>query len=224
MLKQVRAFPPRLKERAYPKQVTQEGDAERYGGVKFQIDETIFAAYDKAEMRKAKVLVIASSDFVNNSLLCPDVIMFAGNGLDWIQSISMTIGVQRQTEMFPVTIVFTGINDHLHSRDFLRRLRDPATAEVAVWPAIKDVLESIGKIMEGLNEGGSKNIELPAVWSDISNAMRELKDLSLHMIVSDDMLGLELSNFSNYLKMKPGFDDDYQVTVEMSNDMWFKGI
>ena len=28
----------------------------------------------------------------------------------------MAIGVQRQTEMNPITIVFAGINDHLHSR------------------------------------------------------------------------------------------------------------
>ena len=38
--------------------------------------------------------------------------------------------------------------------------------------------------------------ELPEVWSDISNAMRGVKDHSLHMLVLDEVLGLELSNFS----------------------------
>ena len=38
--------------------------------------------------------------------------------------------------------------------------------------------------------------ELPSVWSDISNAMRGFKDHSLHMLVLDEVLGLELSNFS----------------------------
>ena len=45
--------------------------------------------------------------------------------------------------------------------------------------------------------------ELPAVWSDISNAMRGFKDHSLHMLVLDKVLGLELSNFSRQLKLKP---------------------
>ena len=132
-----------MKERAYPKQVNQEGDVHRYGGLKaIKKDETIFAAYDKAEVRKAKIVIVASSDFIytSKSLFWPDVIMLAAVDLDLMQSVSMAIGVQRQTEMHPITIVFAGINDHLHSRVFLSRLREPTTAESAVWPAIKDIL------------------------------------------------------------------------------------
>ena len=135
--------------------------------------------------------------------------------------------------MNPITIVFAGINDHLHSRGFLSRLREPITAEDAVWPAIKDILESMGGIMDTLKENAFPNItpkavlalspgyaylpdglkfvyamvallsegkydviisapnrgievenlrplraELPAVWSDISSAMRGFKDHS----------------------------------------------
>ena len=47
--------------------------------------------------------------------------MLAAIDLDLMQSVSMAIGVQRQTEMNPITIVFDGINDHLHSRGFLSR-------------------------------------------------------------------------------------------------------
>ena len=91
-------------------------------------------------MRKAKVLVVASSDFVHTSksLFWPDVIILAGTVLDWMQSLSMGIGVQCQTEMKPIIIVFAGINDHMHSRGLLSRLRELITAEDAVWPAIKD--------------------------------------------------------------------------------------
>ena len=67
-----------------------------------------------------------------------------------MQSVSMAIGVQRETEMNSITIVFAGINDHLHSRGFLSRLREPTTAEGAVWPANKDILESIGEIIDTL--------------------------------------------------------------------------
>ena len=56
--------------------------------------------------------------------------------------------------------------------------------------------------------------ELPAVWSDISNALRGLKDHSLHNVVLDVVLGLELSNFSRQLKMKPRINNNHQVIVE----------
>ena len=84
-----------MKERAYPKQVTQEGDVERYGGMKIRKDETNFAAHDKVEMRKAKVLMVANSDFAHtsNSLFWSDVIILAAIDLDLIQSVSMAIGV-----------------------------------------------------------------------------------------------------------------------------------
>ena len=128
MFRQVKATPGHVKERAYPKQVNQEGDVQRYGGLKsIKKDETIFAAYDKAEMRKAKIMIVASSDFVHTSesLFWPDVLMLAAVDLDPMQSVSMAIGVQRQTEIHTITIVFAGINDHLHSRVFLSRLGEP---------------------------------------------------------------------------------------------------
>ena len=53
--------------------------------------------------------------------------------------------------------------------------------------------------------------ELPAVWSDISNAMRGFKNHSLHMLVLDEVLGFELFDFSRQLKRKPGIDDNHRV-------------
>ena len=187
--------------------------------------------------------------------------------------------MQRQTDMKPITIVFAGINDHLQSRGLLSRLREPTTAEAAVWPEIKDILEVMGEVVDTLKEGSFTRItpravfalspgyarlpdrlkfvyaivallsegkydviisapnreiemenlrplraELPVVWSDISNAMRGFKDHSLHMLALDEVLGLELSNFSRQLKLKPGLDDDYRVIVAMSNDLWFRGM
>ena len=40
----------------------------------------------------------------------------------------------------------------------------------------------------------------------------------------DEVLGLELSNFSRQLKLKPGIDDNHRVIVAMSNDLWFRGM
>ena len=282
MFRQVATPPSHVKDRTYPKLVSQEGDVQRYGGLKaIKKDETIFAAYDKAEIRKAKIMIIANSEFVytSKSLFWPDVIMLAAVDLDLLQSVYLAIGVQRQTDMNPITIVFAGINDHLHSRGFLSRLRDPTTAENALWPAIKDILESMGEVVDATKEGSFTKVtprvvfalspgyaylpdgikfvyaivtllsegkydviisapnrmiemenlrllraELPAVWSDISNAMRGFKDHALHMLVLDEVLGLELSNFSRQLKLKPGIDDDHRVIAAMSNDLWFRAM
>ena len=282
MFRQVSSPPGHVKERIYPKLVGQDGDVQRYGGLKaIKKDETIFAAYDKAEMRKAKIMIVANSEFVytSKSLFWPDVIMLAAVDLDLLQSVYLAIGVQRQTGMNPITIVFAGINDHLHSRGFLSRLRDPTTAENAVWPAIKDILESMGAVVDATKEGSFTKVtprvvfalspgyaylpdglkfvyaivtllsegkydviisapnrmtemenlrplraELPAVWSDISNAMRGFKDHALHMLVLDEVLELELSNFSRQLKLKPGIDDDHRVVLAIANDLWFRAM
>ena len=62
------------------------------------------------------------------------------------------------------------------------------------------------------------------MWSDISNTMSGLRDHYLYMLVLEEVLGLELSNFSRQLKMKPGVDDNHQVIVELSIDLWFRGM
>ena len=98
MFRQLKKTQGHVKESVYPKQVNQEGDVQRYGGLKAIIkDETIFAAYDKAEMRKAKIMIVANSDIVHisTSLFWPDVMMLAAVDLDLMQSVSMAIGVQR---------------------------------------------------------------------------------------------------------------------------------
>ena len=282
MFRQVSSPPGHVKKRIYPKLVNQDGDVQRYGGLKaIKKDETIFAAIDKAEMRKAKIMIVANSEFVHTSksLFWPDVIMLAAVDLDLLQSVSLAIGVQRQTDMNPITIVFAGINDHLHSSGFLSRLRDPTTAENAVWPAMKDILESMGEVVDATKEGSFTKVtprivfalspgyaqlpdglkfvyaivtflsekkyyviisapnrmiemenlrplkaELPAVWSDISNAMRGFKDHALYLLVLDEVLGLELSKFRRQLKLKPGIDDDHRVIAAMSNDLWFRAM
>ena len=158
MFRQLKTPPGHVKEKVYTKQVNQEGDVQRYGGLKaIKKDETIFAAYNKAEMRKAKLMIVANSEFVHTSkpLFWQDVIMLAAVDLDLLQSVSMAIAVQRQTEMNLITIVFAGINYYLHSRGFLSRLREPTTAENAVWPAIKDILESMGEVVDTMKEGPS---------------------------------------------------------------------
>ena len=210
MLKQICAPPGQVKDRAYPKQVTQEGDVQRYGGMKtIKKDETIFAAYDKAEMRKAKIMIVASSEFVHTSksLFWPDVIMLAAVDLDLMLSVSMAIGLQRQTEMNTITIVFAGMNDHLHSRGFLSRLREPTTAEDAVWPAIWDILETMGEVVDTLKEGAFPKIKPRAVFAlspgyahlpdglkFVYAMMALLSEGKYYVIISAPNRGIEMEN------------------------------
>ena len=178
MFRQVSSPPGHVRERIYPKLVNQDDDVQRYGGLKaIKKDETIFAAYDKAEMRKAKIMIVANSEFVytSKSLFWPDVIMLAAVDLDLLQSVSLAIGVQRQTDMNLITIVFAGINDHLHSRSFLSRLRDPTTAENAVWPAIKDILESMSEVVDATKEGSFTKVT-PRVVFALSPGYAHLPD------------------------------------------------
>ena len=167
MFRQVATPPSHMKDRTYPKQVSQDVDVQRYGGLKaIKKDETIFAAYDKAEMRKAKIMIVANSEFVytSKSLFWPDFIMLAAVDLDLLHAVSLTIGVQRQTDMNPVAIVFAGINDHLHRRGFLR-LRDTTMAENAVWPAIKDILESMGEVVDATKQGSFTKVTPRVVFT-----------------------------------------------------------
>ena len=107
---------------------------------------------------KAKILVVESSDFVHTSKssFWPDMIMLVVTDLDLMQSVSMAIAVQRQTEMNPITVGFACINDHLHSKGFLSRLIEPTTEEDAVWPVKKDILMSMGEIEDVLKEEHSR--------------------------------------------------------------------
>ena len=64
---------------------------------------------------------------------------------------------------------------------------------------------------------------MPSVWADITNAMRGFKDHSLHMLVLDEVLVLELSNFSRQLKLKLEINDNHRMIMAMSDDLWFRG-
>ena len=82
-----------------------------------------------------------------------------------------------------------------------------------------DVISSAPNRMIEMDNLRPLMAEIPAVWSDISNAMRGFKENALHMLVLDELLGLELSNFSRQLKLKPGIDDDHGVVIAMFNDL-----
>ena len=83
----------------------------------------------------------------------------------------MVIGVQRQTKLNPITIVFVGIIDHLCSIGFLIRLRESTTVEDAVWSSIEEILESRGEIID-LSKGGGFQFILSAGYAHLPGGLK----------------------------------------------------
>ena len=112
--------------RDYPRTTMVDGDEQRYGKLKAPIGDGLFAAYDPLEMKAAKYLIVASSDYLYTprSLFWPDVIFLTAPKLDWGQAIGMMISMRRVVSMEPQVKVVAGSNDHLQSRGLLSRLTD----------------------------------------------------------------------------------------------------
>ena len=107
-----------------PRATSVEGDDKRYAGLKTPMGDSLFAAYDPLDIKAAKNLIVASSDYLYapRSLFGRDLIFLTAPKLDWGQSVGMTISVQRTVSMDPQVIIIAGSNDHLQSRGLLSRL------------------------------------------------------------------------------------------------------
>ena len=103
-----------------------EGDDRRYAGLKAAVGDCLFAAYHILDIKAAKYLIVASSDYLYTPryLIWPKLISSTAPKLDWGQSVGMTMSVRRTISMDPQVIVITGSNDHLQSRGLLSRLTD----------------------------------------------------------------------------------------------------
>ena len=73
-----------------------DGDDKRYGKLKTPIGDGLFAAYDPLDMKAAKYLIVASSDYLYTprSLFWPDVIFLTAPILDWGHDDKCTKGGQ----------------------------------------------------------------------------------------------------------------------------------
>ena len=265
--------------RDYPRTTTVDGDDKRYGKLKAPIGDGLFAAYDPLDMKAAKYLIVASSDYLYTprSLFWPDVIFLTAPKLDWGQAIGMMISVRRVVSMEPQVIVVAGSIDHLQSRGLLSRLTDGSIpSNEVIGEAIMTLLSAMAEVGAAAKQGFTQNVvkvvfvlspgyaalpeplqfvytmvttiaegrfnmiipapnrvvdpdnyypsrsELPAVWADISNAIRGLRDCSTTRLVLDGVLGLELSNFPRLLKLRPGVDDNHLLVQRVADDLWFR--
>ena len=147
--------------RDYPRTTTVGGDDKRYGKLKAPVGDGLFAAYDPLDMKAAKYLIVASSDYLYTprSLFWPDVIFLKAPKLDWGQAIGMMISVRRVVSMEPQVIVVAGSNDHLQSRGLLTRLTDGSIpSNEVIGEAIMTLLSAMAEVETAAKQRFTQNV------------------------------------------------------------------
>ena len=64
--------------------------------------------------------------------------------------------------------------------------------------------------------------ELAAACADVSHALRGFYELADILIVLDEVLLLEISNFARQLKLSPTIGDDHPVISHLTASLWFR--
>ena len=65
---------------------------------------------------------------------------------------------------------------------------------------------------------------MAAVWADISHALRGFYGLADILIVLDEVLLLEISNFARQLKFNPVIGDDHPAINQLTASLWFRSM
>ena len=66
--------------------------------------------------------------------------------------------------------------------------------------------------------------ELVAEWADASHALRGFYELADILIMLDEVLLLEISNFARQLKFSPTIGDDRPIISHLTASLWFRGM
>ena len=66
--------------------------------------------------------------------------------------------------------------------------------------------------------------ELAAAWADVSHALRGFYELADILIVLDEVLLLEMSNFVRQLKFSPAIEDDHPIISHLTASLWFRSM
>ena len=149
--------------RDYHRATSVEGDDKRYAGLMAPVGDGLFASYDPLDMKAAKYLIVASSDYLYTprSLFWPDVIFLTAPKfkLDWGQSAGMMISVRRVVSMEPQVIVVAGSNDHLQSRGLLSRLTDGSIpSNEVLGEAILTLLSAMVEVETSVKQRFTQNV------------------------------------------------------------------
>ena len=67
-----------------------------------------------------------------------------------------------------------------------------------------------------------KSEQLAVAWTDGSHALRGFYELADILIVLDEVLLLEISNFARQLKFSPAIGDDHPIISHLTASLWFR--
>ena len=93
-------------------------------------------------------------------------------------------------------------------------------AEGSGW---RILMEAPNRELEPTNLRLGKS-ELAAAWADVSHALRGFYELADILIVLDEVLLLEISNFARQLKLSPAIGDDHPIMTHLTASLWFRSM
>ena len=146
--------------REYSRATSVKGDDRKYRGLEIPMGDSLFAAYDPLDIKNAKYLRVASSDYLYTprSLFCRDVIFLTAPTLDLGQAVSVAMSVQKIVSMDPQMVIIAGSNDHLQSRGVLARLTDGSVPSNEVMgEAIMTLLSAMAEVRVAVRQRFTRN-------------------------------------------------------------------
>ena len=147
--------------RGDPRATSVEGDDRRNEVLSTPMGDCLFSAYDPLDVKAAKYLIVASSDYLHTprSLFWPDVIFLTAPKLKWGQSVGMTISVRRTVSMDPQVIIIAGSSDHPKSRGLLSRLTNASIPRNEVMgEAIITLLSAMTEVEKSVQRHFTMNV------------------------------------------------------------------
>ena len=63
-----------------------------------------------------------------------------------------------------------------------------------------------------------------SAWADVSHALRDFYELADILIVLNEVLLLEISNFARQLKFSPAIGDDHPIISQLTASLWFRSM
>ena len=218
--------------RDYPRATSVKGDNKRYAGLMAPAGDSLFAAYDPLDMKAAKYLIVASSDYLYTprSLFWPDVIFLTAPQLDWGQSAGMIISVRRVVSMELQVIVVAGSNDHLQSRWLLSRLTDGSIPRNEVIGAIMTLLSAMAEVETSVKQRFTQNVvkvvfvlspgyaTLPETLQFVYTMVTTIAERRFSVIISAPNRTVDLNNYYPYRSELPAIWADMSNAIQGFKD------
>ena len=94
---------------------------------------------------------------------------------------------------------------------------------IAEWNGWRILMAAPNRELEPTNLRLRRS-ELAAAWADVSHELRGFYELADILIVLDEVLLLEISNFARQLKLSPIIGYDHPVVTHLTSSLWFRSM